>query len=311
MEEDINLSVDIAGISMKNPVMPASGTFGYGEEFSQLIDISKLGAVVTKGTTLKPRQGNPQPRIYETPCGMINCIGLQNPGIEKVIQEKIPFLRQFGVPIIVNIAGETIEEYVQIARKLDEVEGAGMPDGIEINISCPNVKKGGMAFGQDPEITREVVGKLWGGKLSLPLIVKLTPNVTDIVSIAEAAVRGGADALSLINTIKTRAKIRRGPQAGKWIEGGLSGPAIKPVAIRMVKELVKANLGIPIIGIGGIMNTEDALDFFESGAITIAIGTANFINPKAMEEVIDGLKKYLISNKITDISELREKKERR
>ena len=303
----INLSVNIAGISMKNPVMPASGTFGYGEEYSQLIDISRLGAVVTKGTTFNPREGNPQPRIYETASGIINCIGLQNPGIEEVIREKIPFLRQFGVPIIVNIAGETIEEYEYLVKRLDQASSKGNIAGLEVNVSCPNIKEGGMAFGQDPKILSKLIGKV-RKKTSLPLIVKLTPNVTDITSIAQSAVEAGADALSLINTIKARAKIRRGPQVGKWIEGGFSGPAIKPIALRMVSEVAKANLGVPIIGIGGIMNTEDALDFFEVGATAIAIGTANFINPKVMEEMIKGLKKYLIDNKITDINHLIEKK---
>lgn len=291
----VDLSVNIAGIPMKNPVMPASGTFGYGEEFSKLINVSQLGAVITKGTTLKPRKGNPQPRSCETASGMINCIGLQNPGIEAVIQDKIPFLQRFGVPIIINIAGGTIEEYIQIAQKLEEAEGVNSPDMVEINISCPNVQEGGMAFGQDPKITLEVVNRV-RNTTSLPLIVKLTPNVTDIVSIAEAAVKGGADALSLINTVKARAKIKGGPQKGEWIKGGLSGPAIKPVAIRMVGEVAEAGLGVPIIGMGGIMNTEDALDFFEAGAVAIAIGTANLLNFNVMKEVINGLRKHLEAN---------------
>ncbi len=299
MEPD--LSVEIAGIKMKNPVMPASGTFGYGEEYAKLIDVSKLGAVVTKGTTLNPRQGNEPPRICETSAGMINFIGLQNPGAEKVIQEKIPFLRQFGVPIIVNISGATIEEYEELARMFDKIDGVA---GLEVNISCPNIKQGGVAFGQNPEIAFEVILRI--RKITtLPLIVKLTPNVTDIVVIAKSVVQVGADALSLINTLKSRAKIRRGPSEGKWIEGGLSGPAIKPIALRMVSDVAKANLGVSIVGMGGISNTEDALDFFESGADAIAIGTANFVNPNVIVEIIEGLRKYLEEKGYSNIKELK------
>lgn len=301
MEPDI--SVEVAGIRMKNPVMPASGTFGYGEEYSQLVDISKLGAVVTKGTTLKPREGNPPPRICETDAGMINFIGLQNPGADTVIREKIPFLRQFGVPIIVNIAGATVREYEQLAEKFNQVKD--FIAGLEVNISCPNTERGGMAFGQDPEITFEVVKRVKRKTSdSLAVIAKLTPNITDIVPIAKSAVEAGADAISLINTLKARAKIKTGPGAGKWIEGGLSGPAIKPVALRMVSQLAKANLGVPIIGIGGIRNAEDALDFLESGARAIQIGTANFINPNVMMEVIDGLREYMKEKNLKNITEL-------
>lgn len=296
-----DISVEVAGIRMKNPVMPASGTFSFGEEFSRMIDISKLGAVVIKGTTLLPREGNPQPRSYETIAGMINFIGLQNPGAKRVIQEKIPFLRQFGVPIIVNIAGATVAEYEQLAHEFNGVEGV---EGLEINISCPNTKRGGMAFGQSPETTFEVITKV-RKSTSLPLIVKLTPNVTDIVLIAKSAVDAGADSLSLINTIKARAKIKRGPSAGKWIEGGLSGPAIKPVALKMVSEIAKANLGVAIIGMGGISNFEDFLEFLESGADAVAVGTANFINHHIMEELIRGLDIYLAERNLTNITELK------
>lgn len=298
-----NLSVEIAGIRMQNPVMPASGTFGYGKEYAQLIDISKLGAVVTKGITLKPREGNPQPRICEVVGGMINSIGLQNPGVEKVIGEKLPFLRQFGVPIIVNIAGGTMEAYVQLAYRLDGVEGVA---GLEVNISCPNTERGGMAFGQSPEIAFEVITKIRKAT-SLPLIVKLTPNVTNIVLIAKSTVEAGADALSLINTLKAKAKMRRGPHEGKWIEGGLSGPVVKPVALRMVSEIVQADLGVPVIGIGGISTTEDALDFLEAGATAIAVGTANFLNPCTMTDIIEGLRKYLKEKGCKTIAELRQK----
>ena len=303
MEPD--LSVKIAGIVMKNPIMPASGTFGFGEEFARLagFDISKLGAVATKGTTLLPREGNSQPRICETASGAINFIGLQNPGAEAVIEKKIPFLRQFGVPIIVNICGSTIEEYRRLVQRFNGVEGVA---GLEINISCPNTSKGGMAFGQDPDITFAVVGEI-RKKTSLPLIVKLTPNITDIVLIARSAVEAGAGALSLINTVKARAKIKTGPSAGKWIQGGLSGPCIKPIALSMVYAVSQANLGVPIIGMGGIFNLEDVLDFFEAGAEAVAIGTTNFIDPLIMMKLIEGLKKYLAENNLADIEELKKR----
>lgn len=285
----IDLSVNVAGIRMKNPIMPASGTFGYGEEMTDFIDISKLGAVVTKGTTLQPRQGNPPPRTYETTAGMINFIGLQNLGADAVIKEKIPFLRRFGVPIIVNIAGRTVDDYAQLAGKFDGVQGVA---GLEVNVSCPNVKEGGMAFGQEPRATHEVISSVRKAT-RLPLIVKLTPNVTNICTIAAVAVTAGADALSLINTVRARAKIRRGPCAGKWIEGGLSGPCIKPIALKMVSDVAKKNLGVPIIGIGGIMSVEDVLDFLESGADAVQIGTANFLDPEIMIKIIEGLKERL------------------
>jgi len=299
----IDLSVNIAGIKMKNPIMPASGTFGYGEEFSDLIDISQLGAVVTKGTTLQSRQGNEQPRIYETRAGMINFIGLQNPGAEIVIREKIPFLRQFGVPIIVNISGVSIGEYLEVAKIF---AGSLEVAGLEINISCPNIKKGGVAFGQDPILAAKVVGSIRGLTM-LPLIVKLTPNVTNIITIAKAVIKAGADAISLVNTFKARAKIRSGPKRGKWIEGGLSGPCIMPIALRMVSDLYKAKLGVPIIGIGGISFFEDALDFLESGADAIQIGTANFINPNIMIEIIGKINNYLEEKGFSSLSEWRAK----
>lgn len=285
----VELSVNIAGIKLKNPVMPASGCFGYGEEMAQFIDLSKLGAVVTKGTTLQPRQGNEQPRICETRAGMINFIGLQNPGAEAVIRDKIPFLQQFGVPIIVNISGSTIEEYEELAKMFNEVLGVA---ALEINISCPNVKAGGIAFGQDPILAGEVVSVV-RAVTKLLLIVKLTPNVTSVISIAQSVIKAGANALSLINTFKARARIRNDPNKGKWIEGGLSGPCIMPIALRMVSDLYKAKLGVPIIGIGGISCFEDALDFFESGADAIQVGTANFIYPDTMLKIIEGLRERL------------------
>lgn len=296
----MNLAVNIGGIWIKNPVMPASGTFGYAWEYKDLVDLNRLGAIVTKGITLEPRNGSPQPRLCETPAGLINRIGLQNPGVEKFISEKMPFLRTLEPPIIVNICGNTIEEYVELAQMLDRVEGIS---GLEINISCPNTEKGGICFGQDPEIAFAVVSKVRGAT-SLPLITKLTPNVTSIVPIAQAAVKAGTNALSLINTLKAKAQIRSDPHAGMWIEGGLSGPAIRPIAVRMVSEVAEANLGVPIIGMGGITCPEDAREFFANGANAVAIGTATFINPNTMEEVIKGLEEFLEKEGIEDINQL-------
>jgi len=301
-----DLSVEIAGIRMRNPIMPASGCFGYGREMSQFFDLSKLGAVVTKGTTLEPREGNDPPRMCETRAGIINYIGLQNPGIDAVITEEMLFLRQYEVPVIVNISGTTVEEYVQIAQKLDQAEGTAKPEGIEINISCPNVERGGMAFGQDPLSAFEIVREV-DKVTSLPLVVKLTPNVTDIVLIAQSVVEAGADVLSLINTLKARAKIRRGPHEGKWIVGGLSGPAIKPVALQKVFEVAQANLGVPIIGMGGISCLEDVLDFLAAGADAVAIGTANFINPNIMVELIEELEGHLAKKKCANLVDLGQK----
>jgi len=285
----IDLSVNIAGVVLKNPVMPASGTFGYGEEFADFMDLSRLGAAVTKGTTVLPRQGNAQPRFVETRAGMINFIGLQNPGSEAVINEKIPFLRRFGIPIIVNISGTTVQEYVQMARAFDKVPGIS---ALEVNISCPNIKAGGVTFGQDPELASEVVG-LVRAETTLALIAKLTPNVTNVVPIAQAVIKAGAGALSLVNTFKARARIGSGPNKGSWIEGGLSGPCIMPIALRIVSDLAKAKLGVPIIGMGGISCLQDALDFFESGADAIQIGTANFVDPTIMIQIIEELERYL------------------
>ncbi len=298
MEPD--LSVKIHNIRMKNPIMPASGTFGYGEEMADFIDISKLGAVVIKTTTLKPRKGNPSPRICETDAGMINSIGLQNPGIDVVIKEKIPFLLQFETPIIASIGGETIAEYEQLAQKLNQV--SDLISGVEVNISCPNTERGGMAFGQDPEIASEVINRVKRVVGSaLTVIAKLTPNVTNIVTIAKAVVLAGADAISLINTVKARAKVRGRDE--KWLNGGLSGPAIKSIALRLVYEVAQANLGVPIIGVGGISNVTDVLDVFECGADAVQIGTANFINPNIMIEVIDGLRKCMEKKGYSNIEE--------
>jgi len=297
------LKVEIAGIKLKNPVMTASGTFGYGEEFSPFIDLDRLGAMVLKGITLKPKRGNPPPRVIETPSGMLNAIGLQNVGVEVLIKEKLPYLKKFNTPVIINISGDTIEEYVELAQKLEEISVKMGVAGLEVNISCPNVKKGGMVWGTDAKTTYKIVSSI--RKITtLPLIVKLSPNVTNIKIIAQAAEEAGADALSLINTLVGMAvdiDSRRSKLAN--ISGGLSGPAIKPVALWMVWQVFQT-VNIPIIGIGGIMKVEDALEFIIAGARAIEIGTANFVNPKVTMEIIEGMEKYLIKNNIKDINEL-------
>ena len=303
MEPD--LSVRIGDIRMKNPIMPASGTFSYGEEMADIIDLSKLGAVIMKTTTLKPRQGNPYPRICETDAGIINSIGLQNPGIDVVIREKIPFLLKFETPIIVSIGGATIDEYVWLTEKINNK--AELVNGIEVNISCPNMEGGGIGFGQDPEIASEVVAKVKKAvSPDLTIIVKLTPNVTNIVTIAKAVVSAGADAISLINTVRARGKVRGKDET--WLDGGLSGPAIKPIALKLVHEVAQAKLGVPTIGIGGISTVTDVLDFLECGADAVQIGTANFINPNVMMEVINGLKTHMKERNYSNIEELKKGK---
>lgn len=293
-----NLAVNIAGIKMKNPIMVASGTFGYGEEYGQLIDLNMLGAIVVKGITLLPKQGNPPPRIVETPCGMLNAIGLENVGVERFIKEKLPYLQQFNTPVIVNIAGECVEEYVELAKKLDR-----LVDGLEINISCPNVARGGLQFGQDPALTYDVVSKVRQAT-KLPLIAKLSPNVTDIKIIAKSAEDAGGDAISLINTILGMAiDVNTKKPILANIKGGLSGPAIKPIALRMVFEVAQV-VKVPIIGQGGIMNATDALEFIIAGATAIAVGTANFVDPTATIKIIEGIEDYLIKNNISRINEL-------
>ena len=298
-----NLEVQIAGMKLKNPVITASGTFGYGEEFSPFIDLDKLGAMVLKGITLKPKMGNPPPRVIETPSGMLNSIGLQNVGVEKLIKEKLPYLKKFNTPVIINISGDTIEEYVELAGRLGEVSKDMGVTGLEVNISCPNVKKGGMAWGADAEATYKVINSI-RKTTPLPLIVKLTPNVTDIKTIAQAAEEAGADALSLINTLVGMAIDidSRQPKLAN-ISGGLSGPAVKPVALWLVWQVFQT-VNIPVIGIGGIIKVEDALEFIIAGARAIEIGTANFVNPKVTIEIIKGIEKYLIENNINDINEL-------
>jgi dihydroorotate dehydrogenase (NAD+) catalytic subunit len=288
---------------MKNPVMTASGTFGYGEEFSPFIDLDKLGAIVLKGITLKPKRGNPPPRIIETPSGILNAIGLQNVGVEVLINKKLPYLQKFTTPIIINISGDTLEEYVELARKLDNISQEKGIAGLEINISCPNVQKGGIVWGTEAQLTYKVVNNI-RKVTTLPLIVKLSPNVTDIKVIAVAAEEAGADVLSLINTLVGMAvdvSLRRPKLAN--ISGGLSGPAVKPVALWMVWQVFQT-VNIPIIGMGGIMKAEDALEFIIAGARAVSIGTANLVNPKAAIEIIKGIEEYLIENKIKDINEL-------
>lgn len=296
----VDLSVMIGKLRLKNPVMTASGTYGYGEEFAEFIDLNRLGAIVVKGLSLEPKEGNPPPRIIETPSGMLNSIGLQNIGIERFIKEKMPFLRQFDTKVIVNFFGDSVDEYTEAARILSDVEGI---HGLEMNISCPNKEAGWSIFGTDPSTTYKVVNSV-RKVTGLPLIVKLSPNVTDISLMAKVAEDAGADAISLINTITAISiDIRtRRPRLGN-ITGGLSGPAIRPIAVRMVWEAAKA-VRIPIIGMGGIMNYEDAIEFILAGATAIAVGTANFVNPLVTIEIIEGITQYLIDNNIKNLREL-------
>ena len=296
----MNLGVRIGNLTMKNPVMTASGTFGYGEEYAEFIDLNRLGAVVVKGISLKPKEGNPTPRIVETPSGMLNAIGLQNIGIERFITEKIPFLKRFNTAVIVNFFGDTIEEYAVAAEMLGSTDGI---HALEMNISCPNKQAGWSVFGTDPAITREVVSTV-RKKTDRTLIVKLSPNVTDIGLMAKVAEDAGADAVSVINTITGMAidiQTRKPKLAN--IRGGLSGPAIRPIAVRMVYE-VKQAVKIPVIGLGGIMNAEDAIEFMIAGASAVAVGTANFVRPTVTLEILDGIIEYMKANEIEDIASL-------
>ena len=295
----MNMSVNIAGVEWKNPVTVASGTFGSGAEYSEFTDLNKLGAVTTKGVANVPWAGNPTPRVAEVYGGMLNAVGLQNPGIELFCKRDIPFLKQYDTKIIVNVCGHSTEEYVEVVKRL-----ADEPvDMLEINISCPNVKEGGIAFGQDPKaveaITREM--KKYAKQ---PVIMKLSPNVTDITEMARAAEAGGADAVSLINTItgmKIDVNRRKFVLANKT--GGMSGPAIHPVAVRMVYQTAQA-IKIPIIGMGGIMTAEDAIEMILAGAAAVSVGTANFVNPRATMEIVDGIEKYMEQYHVEDIKEL-------
>lgn len=299
-ETKSKLAVKIGGIAMKIPVATASGTFGFGSEYAPYIDLNQLGALVVKGITLQPRAGNPTPRLVETAAGVLNSIGLQNPGVERFIGELLPGLACFDLPVIVNIAGDTVQDYGRLAARLDRVSGVA---GLEVNISCPNVKKGGMQFGSDPDMAAEVTRAVKAGT-DKTVIVKLSPNVTSIAAVAEKVARAGADALSMINTLLGMAidvKSRR-PVLGNVL-GGLSGPAVKPVAVRAVWQVYRET-GLPIIGMGGIITAEDAIEFILAGATAIAVGTANFVNPQATMDVLAGIKRYIIENDVQDINEL-------
>ena len=294
------MAVDVGGLVIKNPVMTASGTFGYGEEYAPYLDLKRLGAIIVKGISLEPRAGSPPPRIMETPCGMLNAIGLENPGVNAFINEKLPFLRQFDVAVVVNIFGETLDEFKRLTEILS---GAAGVNSLEINISCPNVMKGGMVFGTDPDMAYEVTKEV-KHLTDLPVIVKLTPNVTDICLIAETVEEAGADAISLINTLTGMSvDIEKRTPHLRNITGGLSGPAIKPIALRMVWQVAK-RVEIPVIGIGGIMSARDALEFLIVGARAVQIGTANFINPHTTIDIIDGVEDYLMKHNCPDINEL-------
>jgi len=302
------LSVKIAGVKFSNPVLVASGTFGYGEEYKSLIDLNKLGGIVTKSITLESREGHPPPRTFETSCGMLNAIGLANVGVDEFIKEKLPFLRSLKTRIIVNVAGSTVKEYVEVVKRLNRRsrrsrQRRGGIDMLEINISCPNVKEGGIAFGSKVKSAYECI-KAVRKNSSYPIIAKLSPNVTDIVEIAHAVEKAGADAISLINTLVgmaiDREKMR--PVLAN-ITGGLSGPAIKPVALAMVWKVAKA-VSVPVIGIGGIMNAADALEFILAGASMIQVGTANFVDPQTSIKIVNGLSEYCTQKKIKKITDL-------
>jgi dihydroorotate dehydrogenase (NAD+) catalytic subunit len=301
----MNLSVQLApknkrGLRLANPVMTASGTFGWGTDYEHLFDIQKLGAIVCKGTTLKPREGNPQPRLAETPGGVLNSIGMQNIGVEAVLREKAPIWAGWRVPVIVNILGETVAEYARLAGRLEGVAGIS---GIEVNVSCPNIEAGGAEFGAFPESAAEVTTAVRAAT-SLPVMVKLTPNTGDIVGVAQAVAEAGADAISLINTLKGIAIdiAKRRPLLGT-ITGGLSGPAIKPIALYLVYEVAGA-VRVPVVGIGGITSAGDALEFIMAGASAIQVGTASFSNPKAPIEVLEGIEQFMAKEGVKDITEL-------
>jgi dihydroorotate dehydrogenase (NAD+) catalytic subunit len=295
-----DLSVTIGKIKLRNPVIVSSGTFGFGEEFEDFFDLNHLGAIIPKGISLKPMKGNPPPRIFETEGGIINSIGLQNPGFQEFIKNKLPYYKDLKTHLIINFFGNTQKEYIELARRFDRIPGIS---GLEMNISCPNIKRGGIVFGTNPHMAYRLVQAVRKAT-TLTLIVKLSPNVTDIALMAKSAEDGGADAVSLVNTFRAMAVNihTQKPELGNVI-GGLSGPAIKPIALRMVWEVSQA-VHIPIIGMGGIMNAEDAIEFILVGASAIQIGTANLINPRTGIEIIRGIKKYLVNNKIDRIQKL-------
>jgi dihydroorotate dehydrogenase (NAD+) catalytic subunit len=296
----VNTAVNIGGIPLKNPVIAASGTFGYGLEFSPLLDLNELGGIVVKGLSLKPYPGNPPPRIMETTGGMLNSIGLQNIGVNSFIKEKLPLLRNYDMAIFVNIFWHTIEEYVRIARRLSEAEGIA---GLEVNISCPNIKKGGMSFGKEPK-QAGLLTKRIRKATSLPLMIKLTPQASDIADVAKRVEGEGADSISLVNTFLGMAiDVDTATPLLSTITGGLSGPAIKPIALRMVWEVAQ-KVSIPVVGLGGIASYRDALEFMIAGAQAVQVGTANFINPTMCREIIHGIKEYLKAKHIDDIKQL-------
>ena len=296
----MNTKVNLAGVELKNPVMVASGTFGSGAEYSEFVDLNRLGAVVTKGVASVPWPGNPAPRIAETASGMLNAIGLQNPGIDLFSKRDLPFLEKYDTKVIVNVCGHSTEEYLDVVERLADEPRVDM---LEINISCPNVKEGGIAFGQDPRAV-EAITKAVKAKAKQPIIMKLSPNVTDITVMAKAAEAGGADCLSLINTLTgMKIDIERQTFAIANKTGGLSGPAVKPVAVRMVYQVANA-VKIPIIGMGGICTAEDAMEFILAGATAVSIGTANFANPYTTVEVIDGIEAYMRRHGVEDVNEL-------
>ncbi|OED32735.1 dihydroorotate dehydrogenase B catalytic subunit [Planococcus maritimus] len=284
-----DLSVKLPGLDLKNPIMPASGCFGFGQEYAKLYDLSKLGSIMIKATTAEMRLGNPTPRVAETSSGMLNAIGLQNPGLEKVVDEQLPWLEQFDVPIIANVAGSLAEDYVEVARTISKAPNV---HALELNISCPNVKQGGITFGTDPKVAQELT-RMVKDVSDVPVYVKLSPNVTDVVQLAKAVEEGGADGITMINTLLG---MRLDPKTGRPvianITGGLSGPAIKPVALRMVYE-VRRHTDLPIIGMGGIAEIDDVIDFLSAGANAVAVGTANFVNPFVCPELIDKLPERL------------------
>ena len=295
----MNMKVDLCGVTLNNPVMTASGTFGSGAEYSEFVDLNKLGAVVTKGVANVPWPGNPTPRVAEVYGGMLNAVGLQNPGIDVFCERDIPFLKKYDTKIIVNVCGHSTEEYIAVVERLRDQP----VDLLEINISCPNVKEGGIAFGQDPKAV-EAITKEMKKYAAQPVIMKLSPNVTDITEMARAAEAGGADGLSLINTITgMKIDIHRRNFVLANRTGGMSGPAIHPVAVRMVYQTARA-VKLPIIGMGGIMNAEDAIEMILAGATAVSVGTANFANPKVTEQIVDGIRDYMEMYKVADIKEL-------
>ena len=308
MKIGVDLSVELAppragraGLRLKNPILVASGTFGYGVEFAEQVDLNRLGGVVVKGLSAQPMEGAPAPRLCETPAGMLNAVGLQNIGVRRFIEEKLPLLRAYDTAVVANVFGHTVEEYVEVISELEKAEGVA---AYELNISCPNVKKGGVEFGTEAPLTREVVAAARRAAARRPLVVKLSPNVTDITELARAAVEAGADALSVANTFTGMAidPAKRGSKLGS-LTGGLSGPAIRPLALRMVYQVAQA-VRVPVIGIGGIVSGEDAVEFFIAGARAIQVGTANFVQPSAPLRILEELEEYCRRQQIAALSDL-------